>query len=216
MEESKTTESKAQEGEQPRVLTARQLLRGAMRRLGRRHRSRNVWLQPQARSLIADDSDHHRIRRGYMAYRSAKIIRVGPRVDQNYWLLARGETDGAYPAAAYDSDLQAWPIEPPFECGKRLAEMADTLIERACFFQRSLIVALSDGNLFCPTDSRAGARLGILLEGKAGQWMAQRAEYNNELILAATLQPVVIQSYGYRPEAANELANLIARALETC
>jgi hypothetical protein len=206
----------ARETDQPRVLTARQLLRGAMRRLGRRRRIRNVWMQSGARSLIADDSDHHRIRRGYMLYLTAKIIQVGPRADQNYWLLARGEGNLAYPAAAYDSDLLARRIEPPFEFGKPLAERVAAIIGEASFFRHSLTVALSDGNMFCPTVNQAGARLGILLEGKAGQWLAQRAEYNNELLLAATLQPVVNRSYGYRPEAANELANLVVRALEAC
>jgi len=52
--------------------------------------------------LVADDSDHHRIRRGFMKYDGGKVISL----DGKSWIIGKGTPHGSYPANRFLGDIR--------------------------------------------------------------------------------------------------------------
>lgn len=101
-------------------------------------------LEKPVSTLIADDSDWHRTRRGWMTYAHLHEASVGSRT----YVLGLGEAEGDYPADPYRSDILILTYE----------ERPEDLVERACrdvrgeaaLFERSFLIAMSDGKLEFP------------------------------------------------------------------
>jgi len=79
-------------------------------------------------SLIADDSDYHRTRKGFFKYSNGFFL---PVKDQQ-WLVSRGVSCGSYPAHSYHGDIAAVPVL------KTLDETIQQL--SAPYFRNSLLV----------------------------------------------------------------------------
>ncbi|MDP3992205.1 MAG: hypothetical protein Q8P79_01710 [Nanoarchaeota archaeon] len=90
-----------------------------------------VELEEPVCILVADDSDHHRIRRGYMKYVDGKVISL----DEKNWFIGVGEPHGDYPADKYAGDIRIWRGRRP-----SLPSLLDG-------FSNSAIVITSKGNL---------------------------------------------------------------------
>ena len=54
--------------------------------------------------LVADDSDHHRIREGYLRYTGGKVVAL----EDDRWFVGKGVPYGSYPADRYLGDLRVW------------------------------------------------------------------------------------------------------------
>jgi len=123
-----------------KTLNAHELLQNAYLRLCIIHASREVVFQHRAFAEIADDSDWHRTRKGYMGYDKADLLRL----DGKVWVIARGEACGSYPAAPYDSEILALRFELKREDGKRKTkaqtrnELSDA-VAGSTYFRNSLV-----------------------------------------------------------------------------
>lgn len=84
-------------------LNVRELLKETYSILQKRYNPQQIILPRRALAEIADDSDLHRIRVGYIRYESAGLFQL----DGKTWAIARGEKWGSYPAEPYDSDILA-------------------------------------------------------------------------------------------------------------
>lgn len=52
--------------------------------------------------LVADDSDHHRTRRGFMKYDGGKVISL----EGKHWIIGKGTPYGSYPADRFLGDIR--------------------------------------------------------------------------------------------------------------
>ena len=68
-------------------LNVRELLQNAHSTLCKRHNSKAIILPQKALAEIANDSDGHRTRVGYMGYENAELFQL----DGKTWTIARGE-----------------------------------------------------------------------------------------------------------------------------
>lgn len=97
-----------------------------------------IELVKPIRTLIADDSDHHRIRRGWMRYDELYRTRVASRTI----FLGLGEPEGSYPAAPYHSDvLLAVYDEDP----ETLDVVREDITRKGYFFRLSFLIATNSG-----------------------------------------------------------------------
>jgi len=191
-------------------LSARTLLRAACRRLTRQRGTKDLHFgEHGVLAEIADDSDWHRTRTGYMLYRSAKIVDIGGR----RWAIARGESSGDYPARPFDSDIVAVSVPPGRKVDARLKAEVMEAIRRSSYFRSSLVVAMADGNLVVYGRSVFGQAVKAGLEPVAADLVARGIERNDDCIDPGTMRAVVTSSAAYKPTAPRRLAAVIREAL---
>ncbi len=194
---------------QDKTLNVHALLRSVCRRLGRRYSRNTLFFPDGVCTEIADDSDYHRTRRGYMRYRSAKVLRLNGRT----WILARGERSGAYPADPYDSDIVAIEIDRQTPVDAALVKNAAEAIRQGNYFLNTVVCGLADGNLALYERSRFGSRMLPRLRPAADGLIAQAPKRDDRYLSLSTLQPVVTSSARYKPEAVRTLADMIVAVL---
>lgn len=162
-----------------RKLTVRELLEKTYDNLGKRNPHREIILPERVLALIADDSNGHRTRCGYMSYKDVKLFKFGSKT----LVVGRGESWGDYPARHYDSDLLV--LELPAD-GKPLEEIQKELrteITRSIFFENSLLYGRrEDGLLAIPPNNRFSKKMQKLLVPKMSDFIAQTPEYCRDLI----------------------------------
>jgi hypothetical protein len=59
--------------------------------------------------LVADDSDYHRIRQGFMIYTEGKVVAL----EKSHWFIGKGKPHGSYPAERYLGDIRVWKGKRP-------------------------------------------------------------------------------------------------------
>ncbi len=195
--------------DQDRTLTVHDLLRAVSRKLGRKHGRGGLRFPDGVCSEIADDSDGHRTRTGYMRYRSARIVRIGGK----RWVLARGERWGQYPADAYDSDIVAIRIADRGRVTAKLAAEVAQAIREGSYFRHSLVVGLADGNLALYERSGFSAEILPRLRSAVPGLIARAAQRDGRYLSLSTLQPIVTSAVRYKPEAIRALADIIRQVL---
>ncbi len=82
---------------------------------------------------IADDSDYHRTKKGYMVYEDLILLKS----QKKHIVLALGEAYGAYPADPYDRDITAVFLQP--EDLEAWEKKASGLLKKSTYFHNSLI-----------------------------------------------------------------------------
>lgn len=104
-----------------------------------------------AMSVIADDSDHHRRRRGLMVYPSVALCAFG---GDSVWALALGHKGGSYPGSEYAYDLMAFRYyvgkEERFPLrfdDKEFEEFVGLMGDKNDWFHSSLLTVMADGRL---------------------------------------------------------------------
>lgn len=192
-----------------KTLSVHDLLRSTCRFLGRRYSRHSIHFPDGVCTEIADDSDWHRTRRGYMRYRSAKILRIGGK----RWVLARGEKSGSYPADAYDSDIIAIRIADQGKIDAKLVEGVAQAIREGSYFKNTLVCGLADGRLACYARSPFADPMAAWLRSVADRIIAQNARHDDRYLSLSTLQPIVTSTMKYWPEAARLLAEAIKETL---
>lgn len=152
--------------------------------------------------VIADDSDWHRNRTGYMSYDSAQILRFGKKA----WVVARGEKTGDYPGDQYASDIIAIyagdvGVLPEKERAERLKEILRKGSSQShAEFSDSLLVAMSDGSVVFP-EFGIGRRLFELKGDELQTHIAEQRQLDKRYISAGTLQPLVAKAQSYKSSA---------------
>jgi len=163
--------------------------------------------------VIADDSDHHRSRTGYMRYEEGGLVTVGER----RVFLAVGAAWGDYPARPYDCDLLAlsvtWEWSGPEDVRKHYEGPFGAMVRAGMVpFNDSLLVAMASGALESP--SRFGKRAERVRELLGSPDMqahaVQDVERDARYVAASDLQPVVSRPARFSSKIVDPLAaNLI-------
>jgi hypothetical protein len=161
-----------------------------------------IALEPPVDIVIADDSDGHRRKRGYMTYRALFPLKFG----NTDVMLILGTKTGDYPGDAVAGDLGIVRLGKPDEADKALREVSD--------LSHTLVVAMQDGRLV-PVPEEGPSR--VFWTG----WMAGLEQYkcdspqlSADLIDTATLQSVVTAQAAYDSYAGEFLADQVHHFLE--
>lgn len=197
-------------GDKIKGLNVRDLLKSTYSRLSERHNPEEVVLPNRVLAEIANDSDWHRTRVGYMGYESAGLFQF----DGKTWAIARGEKCGSYPAEPYDSDLLALELIAEGKTSEQIQEELREGIGRSSYFRNSLIFGMADGNLSLSKDGRFGERMLRRLQPEIQRFITQEPEYDRSVILVSTLQYPTIKRMLYKPEFVDFLADSIEAVLK--
>jgi len=192
------------------TLKSGEVLEFAFRIICERRKATEYQLSHPIFSLIADDSDYHRTKRGYMKYAKACLLEL----DGKKWVFARGEKSGAYPADPFDSDVVALPLATADldDAASIVADMEKSL-SRCEGFNNTLIIAMADGSMECYCGSRFGGRVADNLPVPFKDLVAEPTKTDTQFINPGTLGAFVIRSQRYTLEAPDHLADAIEKTL---
>lgn len=179
------------------ALSVKEILTKTYDGLKKQNLVKEITLEREAFSEIAADSDWHRTRKGEMIYRKVAIIKIG----ENLWAISRGEETVGYPADRYRSDLWAMKIEPDGE------EKLLSMIESSSYFDCSLIIGKSDGNL-ATSYNLLSKKLGELLRPNFSSFIAKKVEHDPEHCYL-DLRPVIKSPMFYKEELVDFLVSSI-------
>ena len=159
-----------------------------------RKNSQEIQFKEPILAVIADDSDDHRSRTGYMRYEKGKIVSL----NRGRLIISRGEACGDYPADPYNSDIMAIP--------ERIIEAG---LEGACgYFTCSLIVGMSDGRLVVP---KGNEELKRQVSENIESFVAQKLKTRLDLMYPDQ-RPVVTNAVRYKPG----VVDFLVRNIEEC
>ncbi len=170
---------------------------------------KEIFFGKKVLSEIADDSDWHRHRTGYMGYEKVNIIKI----KGNKWVLGLGKKCGAYPGNQYVGDIIALDIKNEKEINKKSIEEIAKQIDKGEYFRNSLIVGTRDGGLEAFKKSKLSMKLLEIVESKGEDYIAREAKVDVTKIMVDTLSPVVRQGMEYKPEFVDFLRNSIEKVL---
>lgn len=194
-------------------ISVRELLTKTDEALSKRSEHREIKFKEGVLAEIANDSDWHRTRVGYMRYSLARQFQFNGKV----WIVVRGEKCGQYPADPYDSDITALEIPAPLRARltkDKLAELSRA-IGASTYFANSLIYAMADGRLAVNKSGRFQTRMLDLVQPRAAEFLAVAPEYDREYLSLSTLQAVNLRAAEYKPEFADFLADSIKAVLSS-
>ncbi len=189
-------------------LNVRELLKNTYSELSKRHSPQEVVFTNEVLTEIANDSDYHRTRIGYMGYESSGLFQL----DGKTWAIARGEKCGSYPAEPYDSDLLALELLVEGKIFKQIQEELKERIENSSYFINSLVCGMADGNLFSHKEGMFGEEMLKILQPEIKRFIAQEPEYDRSMVLL-TLQHPTKKAMLYKPEFVGFLADSIEAVL---
>lgn len=189
-------------------LSARELLEGVYEAL--KGDGREIKLLSKATAEIADDSDWHRDRRGYTGYESATLLKIGDKE----WLVAFGTRCGGYPADPYNCDIAIMRFFGDGTSDERTAtEVYDTLKEN-CYFRKSIIYAMTSGQLMVKSDGYFSQKVLELLKPSIQGFITQDLETNPDCFTMDG-RPVITTFIQYKPEFVAFLYDAFRKILAT-
>jgi hypothetical protein len=189
-------------------MTAREVLTAVLDQLKNQAQIPQILLDPSVRTEMANDSDWHRTRIGYMGYDSVIVISVN---GQN-WALGLGKACGAYPADPYDCDIIALPVDPTGKDVAQLRAEISALIEESTHFRNSLVYVLDGGDFATSQNARLGLKLVERIKPIFSDFIVQSPEYK-EGILHLDLRPVIQKAYRYKPSLVEFMTQSILHVL---
>lgn len=190
-------------------LSVRELLQQVCEKIGKELRGKQITLPDKATSEIANDSDYHRSRTGYMGYESVVLIQIG----EKNWALGFGAACGSYPADPYSSDIVALSISPDGKSDEELAQEIYKAIETTSYFHDSIICGMADGRLSLNENAPFGKKMMGILQSGIKDYIAQSLE-TDPTIFHMDLRPVVKSSVKYKPEFVDFLKDSITGLLK--
>lgn len=190
-------------------LSVRELFQGVCEKIEKEFRGEQIILSNRAMSEIADDSDNHRNRTGYMGYNSVVLVKIG----EKNWALGFGVAGGGYPADPYSSDIIALSISPDGKSDEELTQEIYRAIETTSYFHDSIICGMADGRLFLKENAHFGKKMMGILQSRIRDYIAQSLEIDPTL-LYMDLRPIVKSSMKYKPEFVDFLKDSIIGLLK--
>ncbi|NVN96865.1 hypothetical protein HXX01_01310 [Candidatus Nomurabacteria bacterium] len=176
------------------VISASELLQGVFTVLTKNLNGTKLRFKKRLESEIADDSDQHRTKKGYMSYKEFTIFESNGK----RWALSFGTKSGDYPGNNFQSDLIAFPLaskEVPAQTRKEIA----TVVPTQSPFKNSFIVVMYDGNLAFRKP------LGQLISDNMAKFGAEEAKYNENFNMDGT--PCVVSEASYKKEVVEFFAD---------
>lgn len=189
------------------VLLVGELLENTYTKLCNKNPNIEIILPERVTSEIADDSDYHRFRTGYMGYERIKFFNF----NNKSWLIGNGKSCGNYPARPYDSDILSLEFVVDKNPDKVYKQFKDKI---GSYFRNSLIYGMTDGNLAVSREGRFAKQMMDLLIPKIEKFIAEEPKYNEEILSLDTLKPVNISPMKYKPELVDFLAESIEIVLK--
>ena len=159
------------------------------------------------RPEIADDSDHHRTRKGYLRYDTAFVLPVG----QRFWALALGTSCGDYPCERFAGDIAAVPLITPMN--EVTANIVGRQLQEGVYFQNSMIIGMSAGTIGCVVHTRNRFGDAVIRLLPINEMKATDAVVDEEVLSLSNLDPVVKSPVSYRREAPKMMADAIVSIL---
>lgn len=190
-------------------ISVRELLQRTYSGLEKKFEHTKVVFQEPAFAKIADDSDWHRTREGFMKYEEANLFRF----NGNTWAVTRGEAYGSYPARPYDSDLTAILFQTEGKSKKEIQEELHSEIRSSIFFSNSLIYGMRDGSLAVNEKSPLGKKVLEALKNDVSNHVAKKQEIDTRFI-TTDLRYLCKQPTMYKPEFAEYLTKTIEKILK--
>ncbi|MGV8151990.1 MAG: hypothetical protein ACP5OG_02835 [Candidatus Nanoarchaeia archaeon] len=198
--------AKTFEDKQP-ALNVSEVLQGVYNRLGERNNFKEVILPQKVLSEIADDSDYHRTKTGYMAYEKVRFFDF----NNKSWLIGNGKAYGDYPKDPYNSDILA--LEMKYS--KSPKKVFEAFLENVgTYFRNSLLHARSDGTLVT-ISNRFSDKITSNLSPEIDSFIAEESKYNNKIIDPATFRSVNTRQMTYKPSVIDFLAENIENILKS-
>jgi len=166
--------------------------------------------------VIADDSDHHRSRTGYMKYDAGHVVAAG----ENRLFLALGEAHGDYPPRPFDCDLMAlkltWDWKGPSDVIDYFDRAPGMYIAAGQMpFNATLLLAMASGEL-CDGGDWTRFQTPIkaaLADPDVRKHMVQPVERDPRYIAASTLQQVVSRPARFSSAIVNPLTEKLIEIL---
>ncbi len=185
-----------------------ELLTGVYEKLLEKLEGSERVMDPPARCEIANDSDWHRTRVGYMRYVKVALINK----DGAHGLLAVGEPWGSYPKDPYAGDVIYIPAQDLQKEEELTDEAITDNIEGGSYFRYSLLVGYADGRLGFSKRCKIHDKLVTAVKDSFESYVAQDLETNPELF-HLDLRPVVSKAMRYKPEIVEFLSSHLAPLL---
>jgi len=180
-------------------LTAKEVVEKVFEKLKEGRVLKEITFANEAETVIADDSDWHRTRRGYMHYKS--VVFCG--FNSKTFALGLGEAGGSYPAEPYYNDIIVLELSP-----ETTEEELQKEIAYSDFFRNSILIGLKEGGI--GAGRRAKEKLKAL---DFSSFITQHKEVDSRYLSLSTLGPVVTQPTLWKEELVGYLAENIIQIL---
>ena len=187
-------------------LYAKELLEGVYNAL--KNGGKEVTLPSKVTVEIANDSDHHRTRIGYIGYESATLLKIGRRK----LVVALGTVCGDYPADRYDCDIVAMRLSGKGKTDEQITAEARDALAKNYYLTHSLIIAMADGRLGLGKNKRTGRKMLRILGPTIQDFIAQELQ-TDPTVLTGSLRPVVISPVLYKAEFVEFLHKTLRQVL---
>lgn len=183
------------------------------RKIKKKYAEQEIILPHYALSLIADDSDYHRTRQGFMRYDSVILVRL----ENKIWVMSKGRAWGAYPADPYDNDILVGGLGDSLK-NESNQEIAEKVMEHISShwmsgFTNSIIAARNSGHLF--TGRKWQKFMTELVDPNISDFVKKGLETHKGYITLEVggIVPAVKSSIKYKKEFADFLAETIIEIL---
>jgi len=189
-------------------LSVRELLDKTYERLEKKFEHKTITFPGPALAEMANDSDYHRTRIGYMEYKKANIFRFNGKE----WAVAIGKAWGDYPADPYDTDLSAIETKTEGKLEEQIQEGITKGFRGSNYFENSIVYGMRDGSLAIGKQSPFKDKVIEILRSQLENYMAKQPEYHDRL-MTMDLRPVVTGRAEYKPELVDFLAEMTEKIL---
>jgi hypothetical protein len=195
-------------------LTGGEILEKTYKILCDKYTSKTITLSDVAMTEIADDSDWHRSKTGYMLYKELSQITI----NNKNWVLGLGEKGGDYPAEPFGKDILALEYEINGKTTEQISKELASKIHASPYFRNTLIMSMADGQLKLATpDSpcycRFSEKMKEYLAGKFKEYVAQKPEYDRECVLVSTMDFPCTKEMTFKESFAEFLAETVEAIL---
>lgn len=193
-------------------ISVRDLLRGVFTTMKETLNGEAVPALEETMAEVADDSDWHRSRTGYMKYEEIFVARIV----NAQWVIAFGVAYGSYPVRPYNCEILAIPLAAICEEGDAgRNEKIQQALPGCTYFANALIAGLANGNVAClgdegPLKKEVMKRVWPLV----GNYIARDREVNRDLLDPNNgMQPVTTQTMQYKQEFVPVMAGILIAIL---
>ena len=182
------------------VLYAGQLLEKVYDRLKEELPCEEIIFPERMLVEIANDSDGHRHKIGYMGYDSVLFIKT----EEKGLVIGCGKACGSYPADPYSRDILLLKVPLIEESPEQLSEIKRCM-EISDYFKNSIIVAMANGYFGIQKENE-------LPLPDLSEFVVQEAEINPDVI-HLDLRPVYKKSMGYKQELVDVIIDAIKKMI---
>jgi len=172
-------------------------------------RGKKICFPARIEAEIANDSDWHRNRVGYIGYDEAFLVKV----QDKQMVIALGEKCGQYPGDQYCCDLVVAFVLAKSKMPKDIKSSVREILSSNTYFHSSTMVAMADGRFGVRQGSPYLAQINAAISARIlSDYTARDLEVDRDL-LTMNLQPVVKAGVLYKEEFVDILADILKKVV---